>query len=159
MSKIAHLKNYVNSDRRSDSREETSHTATDSINTEKNSSTSNNSNTSSLIHGDNKENFKKDVDKLFKPYTQNIILQIQVKTDTMPGNEVQTKSTPLHIEVYTSKWCEKNSRKVRRRFLFSLFKKPSNFSTWFKKKSQFVTNHVLFKYIEKTFRRSRLVLY
>ena len=61
-------------------------------------------------NSDNKENYKKEIDTNFKPYTQNVILHIQIKTIETSIN--QTKSIPVHIEVLTSIWCEKISRKV-----------------------------------------------
>lgn len=62
-------------------------------------------------NGDDKENYTKEVDANFKPYTQNTLLHIPLKSSA--SNSIgQTKSVPISIEVLTSKWCEKLSRKV-----------------------------------------------
>ena len=53
-----------------------------------------------------KENYKKEIGSNFKSYTQNILLK------TGETSHSQTKSVPAYIEVLTSKWCEKISRKV-----------------------------------------------
>ena len=57
-------------------------------------------------NSDNKENYKKEIDSNFKSYTQNILLK------TGEASHSQAKSVPVYIEVLTSKWCEKISRKV-----------------------------------------------